>query len=101
VRGKKVFNFLGPIANHDGDVSNPTSRQRTQLHLKHRMVRVYRQKAFGKVVSGGSQTTPRACVQDDRFHDKLRPFAIVFIPTCVDSSLVSVAGDAIGRMSNF
>jgi hypothetical protein len=79
VRGKKAFDLLGPVASHDSDVSNPTSRQRTQLHLKHRMVCVYRQKAFGKLVGGGSQTTPIACVQDNRFHNELRLIAIVLL----------------------
>jgi hypothetical protein len=72
-----VFNLLGLVANHDSDVSNPASREGTQLHLKHRMVCVYRQKAFGKLVGGGSQTTPIACVQDNRFHKELRLIAIV------------------------
>jgi hypothetical protein len=96
VRGKKAFDLLGPVANHDSDVSNPISRQRTQLHLKHRMVCVNRQKAFGKIVGAGSQTTPIACVQDDRFHDELRPFAIVFIPIGIGTSLPFVAGGANG-----
>jgi len=55
------------------------------------MVCVYRQKAFGKLVGGGSQTTPIACVQDDCFHDELRLFAIVFIPIGIGTSLPSVA----------
>jgi hypothetical protein len=72
-----VFNLLGPIANHDSDVSNPTSREGTQLQLKHRTICVYRQKAFGKLVGVGSQTTPIACVQDNRFHNELTLIAIV------------------------
>jgi hypothetical protein len=79
VRGKKVFNLFGPVANHDRDVSNPTLREAMQLHLEHRMVCVYRQKAFGNLVGGGSQTTPIACVQDNRFHNELRLIAIVLL----------------------
>jgi len=41
------------------------------------MVCVYRQKALGKLVGGGSQTTPIACAQDNRFHNELRLIAIV------------------------
>jgi hypothetical protein len=58
-------------------VSNPTSREGTQLQFEHRMTCVYRYKAFGKLVGGGSQTTPVACVQDDCFHSELRLIAIV------------------------
>src|SRR5262249_42027640 len=95
VRGKKVFNLLGPVANHDSDVSNPASREGTQLHLKHRMVCVYRQKAFGKLVGGGSQTTPIACVQDNRFHNELMSDRHRVIPFGIGTS---VAGGAIGCM---
>jgi hypothetical protein len=98
VRGKKVFNLLGPVANHDSDMSNPASREGTQLHLKHRMVCVYRQKAFGKLVGGGSQTTPIACVQDNRFHNELMTDRHRVIPFGIGTSFASVAGGAIGCM---
>src|SRR5262245_35142451 len=98
MRGKKVFNLLGRVANHDSDVSNPASREGTQLHLKHRMACVYRQKAFGKLFGGGSQTTPIACVQDNRFHSEVMTDRHRVIPFGISTSVASVAGGAIGCM---
>jgi hypothetical protein len=87
----RVFNLLGPVANHDSDVSNPASRG-AQLHL-HRMVCVYWQKAL---------EARRWWVANDAhslrsglsLHNELRLIAIVLLH-CISTSLAS-GGGAIG-----